>query len=362
MAPRKEAGKPPHAQAASENRKLRNRLSQKAFRARQNLRIQALESRLAGGPLCETQRVAELEERNRVLFEHLLSCHKKLESMQVTLQSFTDSTAALLGMSVRSNSLGAGDSTGSIANYDQQAGGDNAHHSNMASTTDSESSIRAQEHSSNLVHRDEESHGLNMSTDFTTTDVPDLDISIDSTAIDDGLAPSALCNIVDNPYSLFGIPSDRGKEAVDIISSAQIAMEYPRSFDQTILYPHDGSHRSFSHSYTGYNTDRHLAPRLTTTLSFSGIEPSSYDFAVARGPVLVKGAHSEVRRTNSAFSDHFNVVEHFLQQNWKNSEAILTNLDDWSVHLTTLWSLKILYMSILTLICQTACGRQFLSC
>lgn len=100
MAIRKTGG-PEKAQAASENRKLRNRLSQKAFRARQNLRIKELEDLLAKDPLNETQRIADLESRNNALMEQLLSCHKKMESMQITLQTFTESTAALLGMSVR---------------------------------------------------------------------------------------------------------------------------------------------------------------------------------------------------------------------------------------------------------------------
>jgi hypothetical protein len=333
MAPRKEAAKPPHAQAALENRKLRNRLSQKAFRARQNLRIKELESRVASGPVCETQRVAELEERNRVLYGQLLSCHKKLESMQVTLQSFTESTAAVLGMSAPSSSLGAGDSTRIMADYDQngnqQVEGNNAHFSNMASTTDSESSIRAEEHSPDPMHHDEEFSGLDMSTNSATIDVPDLDINNDSTAIDDGLVASALCNVIENPYGKDDASRDQGNYATDVISSAQITMEYPHSFNHAILYADDGSYRSSSHSYSGHDTNRHLTPCLTAAISLSAIQPSSYDFAVARGPVLVKGAHSEVRRTNSAFSDHFNVVEHFLKESWKNSEAILTNSDDW---------------------------------
>jgi hypothetical protein len=325
MAPRKEAAKPPDARARSELRKLRNRLSQKAFRARQNLRIKELESQVASKPVCEIQRVAELEERNRVLFGQLLSCHKKLESMQVTLQGFTESTAALLGMRVRSNSLCSRDSTGIIANYDlnldHQAEGNNAHFSNMGSATDSGSSIRAEEYSPDSLHRDEEVHDLDMSIDSATIDAPTLDASTVSTGIDDSLTARTHYNVVESSYRENSVARDQGKTATDIISP-------PNSTNRAILYA-NGSYRSSSHLYAGHDIVRHLTPYLTTALSFSGLESSSYDFGVARGQLLVKGAHSEVRRTNSAFSDHFNVVEHFLKESWKNSEAILTNLDDW---------------------------------
>ncbi len=89
-----------HAKMATENRKLRNRLSQKAFRARQAMRIKELEERLDSRPLSETGRVAELEDRNMLLRDQLLDCHKKLESLQVTLKALADSTASALGMLV----------------------------------------------------------------------------------------------------------------------------------------------------------------------------------------------------------------------------------------------------------------------
>ena len=89
-----------HAKMATENRKLRNRLSQKAFRARQAMRIKELEERLDSRPLSETGRVVELEDRNMFLRDQLLDCHKKLESLQVTLKALAESTANALGMLV----------------------------------------------------------------------------------------------------------------------------------------------------------------------------------------------------------------------------------------------------------------------
>ena len=94
-----------HAKMATENRKLRNRLSQKAFRARQAMRIKELEDRLESRPLSEAGRVAELEDRNMFLRDQLLDCHKKLESLQVTLKALAESTANALGMLVSRESI-----------------------------------------------------------------------------------------------------------------------------------------------------------------------------------------------------------------------------------------------------------------
>lgn len=87
-------------QVALENRKLRNRLSQKAFRARQSIRIKELEDILATRPLSETDRITELEGRIQSLLDQLMMYHKKLESMQISLKTLTDATAVSLGMNV----------------------------------------------------------------------------------------------------------------------------------------------------------------------------------------------------------------------------------------------------------------------
>ncbi|KAK6603668.1 bZIP transcription factor [Botrytis cinerea] len=84
--------------AASENRKLRNRLSQKAFRARQSLYIKDLEKKLEWASKPESDQNAKLEETNSVLRGQLLDCHKKLESFQVTLKALADSVAYSLGI------------------------------------------------------------------------------------------------------------------------------------------------------------------------------------------------------------------------------------------------------------------------
>ena len=86
----------------AEDRKLRNRLSQKAFRARQAMRIKELEQRLDSRPVSETDRITELEDRNAFLGSRLFDCHKKLESLQVTIKALSDATAEALDMVVRS--------------------------------------------------------------------------------------------------------------------------------------------------------------------------------------------------------------------------------------------------------------------
>ena len=85
---------------AQESRKLRNRLSQKAYRARQCMRIKELEEKLDSRPLSENSRVLELEKQNAFLRERLLNCHKKLESLQVTLRALSDATANAVGIEV----------------------------------------------------------------------------------------------------------------------------------------------------------------------------------------------------------------------------------------------------------------------
>ncbi|TGO39293.1 hypothetical protein BHYA_0056g00030 [Botrytis hyacinthi] len=94
----KKARVEPVNNAASENRKLRNRLSQKAFRARQSLYIKDLEKKLEWASKPESDQNAKLEETNSILRGQLLDCHKKLESFQVTLKALADSVAYALGI------------------------------------------------------------------------------------------------------------------------------------------------------------------------------------------------------------------------------------------------------------------------
>lgn len=70
-------------------RKLRNRLSQQAFRKRQNAYIQELEKRMEQTGKSDDERIAALEEENRRLRRQLVSFINKLESAHVALQSLS---------------------------------------------------------------------------------------------------------------------------------------------------------------------------------------------------------------------------------------------------------------------------------
>ncbi|OQV05045.1 hypothetical protein CLAIMM_09843 [Cladophialophora immunda] len=76
--------------AATEKRKLRNRLSQQAFRARQNLEINELKQRLALFSGSESDRNSRLVEENRRLRQLLWQSEKKLRSLQATLKGIID--------------------------------------------------------------------------------------------------------------------------------------------------------------------------------------------------------------------------------------------------------------------------------
>lgn len=76
-----------------EQRKLRNRMSQRAFRARQAMRIQELEERLE-----KISTPAELQDQNAKLRQQLLEIHKKAISIQISLKAVADSAAQALGM------------------------------------------------------------------------------------------------------------------------------------------------------------------------------------------------------------------------------------------------------------------------
>ena len=81
-----------------ENRKLRNRLSQRAFRARQAMRIKELEERLDHEPGLDVAGTARLQNQNTVLRDQMLDCHKKIASLQITMQTLAESTALALGL------------------------------------------------------------------------------------------------------------------------------------------------------------------------------------------------------------------------------------------------------------------------
>ncbi|KAF7585713.1 hypothetical protein BBP40_010250 [Aspergillus hancockii] len=77
--------------AAAEKRKLRNRLSQQAFRKRQNAYIKELERRLGQSGKTENERIIKLEEENQALRKQIASFIANLEKTQRGLQSLSTS-------------------------------------------------------------------------------------------------------------------------------------------------------------------------------------------------------------------------------------------------------------------------------
>ncbi|KAF2482907.1 hypothetical protein BDY17DRAFT_138062 [Neohortaea acidophila] len=82
-----------------ERRRMRNRMSQRAFRARQTLRIQELEKRLDEQALPdESTLVVQLQDDNARLREQLLGVHKKAHSLQISLRGLAEEAARALGL------------------------------------------------------------------------------------------------------------------------------------------------------------------------------------------------------------------------------------------------------------------------
>ncbi|KAL2680650.1 hypothetical protein Neosp_008253 [[Neocosmospora] mangrovei] len=83
----------------NQKRKLRNRLSQRAFRRRQAEYLRDLRNRAEASQKPENERVAELEEENGRLRAHITELQSRLEGVQVTLQMIASSSSKILGRS-----------------------------------------------------------------------------------------------------------------------------------------------------------------------------------------------------------------------------------------------------------------------
>lgn len=99
---RKSEQRPPLGRLLSTNypsRKLRNRLSQQAFRKRQNAYVQELERRLERLDKPNDERIATLEEENRCLRHQIVMFVNRLESASSMLKSLGEPmTHALEGV------------------------------------------------------------------------------------------------------------------------------------------------------------------------------------------------------------------------------------------------------------------------
>lgn len=81
-------------------RKLRNRISQRAFRARQSGYIKELEEKLQRAENPDLN-ITKLEEENQRLRGQLLNCHRKLESLIVSMKTVSASMSDVTAIEVR---------------------------------------------------------------------------------------------------------------------------------------------------------------------------------------------------------------------------------------------------------------------
>lgn len=72
-----------------------------------------------------------------------------------------------------------------------------------------------------------------------------------------------------------------------------------------------------------------FSPKSTIpfSLSLPQMNSAAYQDVTERGALLLKGQDCQLRRTNSAFSDHISVLEYFLQKKWEASGG-LSNYQD----------------------------------
>ncbi|KIW34799.1 uncharacterized protein PV07_01554 [Cladophialophora immunda] len=287
------------ARMSNEDRKLRNRLSQKAFRARQAMRIKELEDRLESRPSSETERIAELEDRNTFLANRLFECHKKLESLQVTIKALSEATAEALDMVINKDKKKDSDANKEVED-------EVARPTSVPSSTSHVSSPSLRDVAVSAPRSDSTSKGGIVVPDSTydaTHQRPEI------------LATVTNWSDMDTGYD--EIPDDF-KDALQAAISHD-----PDIFASLDLLDSSGS----NNGATFIDTNNPLVwenmiadPIFQQRLSFTfpQMGPSTYSAAENHGPVLVRGPHGQLHRTTSPWSDHITTLEYFLRQKWKS--------------------------------------------
>ena len=274
---------------ATENRKLRNRLSQQAYRARQCMRIKELEERLSGHPQGESARIKEIEEQNQQLRDQLLSCHKKLESLSLSMKALADCAAKSLGIE-------SGNGACKASSTRQDCG-----------TPSDEESIPVLEETHNAQ---------NDKDDLVQQDIAQV--------------PELICSLQQSPNQ------NMDREQHSTTRSQELAIwsgtSTPKSNNPDGLF-RNGSLNSAS--FFGSNSDlfyQNVSPFCQMQLpSYAGMGAMSYAHAISRAPLLIRGPHGDLHKSNSLFSDHIAVVEHFLKQKWASPRSLLKHGEEGSV-------------------------------
>ncbi|OAP56165.1 hypothetical protein AYL99_09344 [Fonsecaea erecta] len=284
---------------SNEDRKLRNRLSQKAFRARQAMRIKELEDRLESRPSSKTERIAELEERNAFLANRLFECHKKLESLQVTIKALSETTAEALDMVINKDKIKDSDANEEVE--------DDVPRPNSVPSSASDVS------SPNT--RDTTMSGLGAeSTGEGDIVIPGL--TVDATQHRSVVSATA-ADWPDTDAGYDEIPDDF-KDALQAAISHDPDIFASLDFFSSSSPNTGAAVKDASNSFVWENmmADPIMQQRISFTLPQMG--PNAYSASETHGPVLVRGPHGRLYRTSSPWSDHIVTLEYFLRQKWKS--------------------------------------------
>ncbi|KIW44198.1 uncharacterized protein PV06_05226 [Exophiala oligosperma] len=293
-----------------EDRRVRNRLSQKAFRARQALRIKELEQRLENLPESESERVSQLEEHNTLLRQRLFDNHKKMESLQVSLKALIDSTAKYLDLMINEDTTCRGEEVSSAKNSSPQAPEEANFPQNASYPLVGVPCPSAADNSicENLF-------------DFDTS-IPQAQ-EIDTVWIDDSL------------YS-YEISHESQK---DPHVSADRQLDGPSNMRDQIQ-----SSVLLANGKAASSRDNCLndpVSQLPLSFTLAQFGPASYAAASQAGPLLFTGAQGQLHATHSMLSNHIGSMEYFLKLNLSTSRRsqnrnISSHLDD---HITAAVSL-----------------------
>jgi myosin heavy subunit len=267
---------------AIENRKLRNRLSQKAYRARQCMRIKELEERLDGNPF-ESARIKQLEDQNQRLRGQLLSCHKKLESLSLSMKALADAAATSIGLET-----GTGTCKLPASHPDQDTP------PNEESMTVSDFNEENEDPKDDMVQQD-------------ISRVPEMNNS----------AMQAEANYADSSTIAQAVSLPRSQELV-YWSGTSTPKSY--NFDNLLR---EGASPFFNGGNSNFAYQSMSPFSQQPLLSYAGMGGTSYSNTVEKAPLLIRGPHGELHKSNSLFSDHIAVVEHFLKQRWASPKSLL---------------------------------------
>ena len=261
---------------SSESRKLRNRLSQKAFRARQAMRIKELEEQLGTESTPDAIQTAQLRDRNAALRNQLLDCHKKITSLQISMNMLAESTALALGLEPSGDAIRVSASeqhlSDKLSRQPQQR-----RCSRCSSTNDAEDrhissdegySSHTSRHDYDLI--EEEPYG------HAETDLDGMHMSDNEPVLVPEVPPVLdFCGLSDD----FALPLGENRQ----------------------MLGHYG------------NIEFIPAPQIRS-FSCSDMGMGQYADLVSRSQLLDSHSRTGLRRTNSLFSDHLDAVEYFLHQ------------------------------------------------